>query len=182
MARCVANLDLVEYPLRYPHGKGRCRFVNRLGHRYGRLTVIQFVKAPPRKSALWLCACGCGNYGVFRGGNLISGNTLSCGCVHKERCTASATTHGMRHSPEYYVYCGARSRCTNPAADSWLYYGGRGIEFRFTSFEQFFAELGSRPSAMHSVDRKDTNGHYEPGNVRWATASEQAQNRRPRQK
>ena len=53
------------------------------------------------------------------------------------------------------------------------------VEFRFTSFEQWFEELGPRPEGM-SVDRIDPTGHYEPGNVRWATAAEQARNRNPR--
>jgi hypothetical protein len=57
------------------------------------------------------------------------------------------------------------------------YYGGRGIKFLFTSFEQFLAELGPRPSGM-SLDRIENDGNYEPGNVRWATRSEQVQNRR----
>ena len=53
------------------------------------------------------------------------------------------------------------------------------VEFRFLSFDEFFAELGPRPEG-HSVDRIDPLGHYEPGNVRWATVLEQAANRMPR--
>lgn len=53
------------------------------------------------------------------------------------------------------------------------------VEFRFDSFEQWFAELGPRPEGM-TVDRINPMGHYEPGNIRWATVSEQAQNRNPR--
>ena len=53
------------------------------------------------------------------------------------------------------------------------------IEFRFESFDQWFAELGPRPEGM-SVDRIDNNGHYEPGNVRWATHKQQCANRGPR--
>jgi len=76
----------------------------------------------------------------------------------------------------------AKHRCTNPNAPAWKNYGGRGIQFRFESFEKFFEEIGERPTSAHSLDRKDNDGHYEPGNVRWATKCEQNQNQRKRQK
>jgi hypothetical protein len=75
-------------------------------------------------------------------------------------------------------YYNARSRCTNPNFPNWENYGGRGIEFRFSSFEEFLGELGPRPEGK-TLDRINTNGHYEPGNVRWATPKEQQKNRRP---
>lgn len=65
---------------------------------------------------------------------------------------------------------------------AWNNYGGRGIAFCFESFEQFFAELGPKPGPGYSVDRIDNEGHYEPGNVRWATRSEQRANQRPRRR
>jgi len=81
--------------------------------------------------------------------------------------------------PEKALYLQARKRCRCPSRHPyWKNYGGRGIEFRFDSFEQFYSELGPRPSPLHSIDRIDVDAHYEPGNVRWATASEQATNRR----
>ena len=96
---------------------------------------------------------------------------------HSSRWTVTRT-HGMRKSPEYRSYAMARNRCKNPNADRWAEYGGRGIEFRFVGFEAFFAEVGPRPSLKHSVDRMDNNGHYEPGNVRWALHKDQCRNRR----
>jgi len=91
-----------------------------------------------------------------------------------------ALKHGMSFSPEYHAYQMAKYRCTNPESECWKDYGARGIRFRFTSFAQWFAELGLRPTQQHSVDRKDVNGHYAPGNVRWATRTEQELNKRPR--
>jgi hypothetical protein len=85
---------------------------------------------------------------------------------------------GAIFSPEYHAYTSAKGRCTFSGNKHWKHYGGRGIKFLFTSFEQFFAELGARPTEKHSVDRKDNNGNYEPGNVRWATQSEQTKNQR----
>jgi hypothetical protein len=74
----------------------------------------------------------------------------------------------------------AKYRCTNPKANGWKRYGGRGIKFLFTSFEQFFTELGPRPKGR-SLDRINNEGNYEPGNVRWATPKQQGQNRRKSQ-
>ena len=90
---------------------------------------------------------------------------------------AGKPRHGMSTTPEYRAYIGAKVRCTNPKNLVWKHYGGRGIRFKFTSFEQFFAELGYRPKGK-SLDRKNNNGHYELGNVKWSTKSEQDRNRR----
>jgi hypothetical protein len=93
------------------------------------------------------------------------------------RVKESQERRNFRVSPEREIYDSARQRCTNPNSQNWKNYGGRGIRFLFTSFEQFFAELGPRPAGM-SLDRKNNDGNYEPGNVRWATASEQRRNQR----
>lgn len=87
-------------------------------------------------------------------------------------------THGMRHSPEYTAYCDAKARCTNPNHKNWLSYGGRGIKFRFSSFKQFFAEVGKRPIAKYKLDRENNNKGYAPGNVRWVTSSVSRTNQR----
>jgi hypothetical protein len=82
--------------------------------------------------------------------------------------------HGTR---EYQKYAQAKSRCNCSTNARYKDYGGRGIEFRFTSFQEFFTELGICP-ADKSLDRIDNNGHYEKGNVRWATKDEQLATRR----
>jgi len=85
--------------------------------------------------------------------------------------------HGMSYTPEWSSYKNARNRCNNPNNKNYKYYGGRGIEFRFKDFNEFFNHIGSRPVGT-SLDRIKTEGHYETGNVKWSTPQQQVDNRR----
>lgn len=148
-----------------------------VGYRSGKLTVVSFSHRSKTGSSLYRCICDCGTEVIRQRGHLTNPNrrNQSCGCsVHR--------THGKSETPEFKAYNAAYQRCTNQNLRCYKNYGGRGIEFRFSSFEQWWAELGPRPSAKHSIDRIDNDGHYEPGNVRWATGSEQIRNQRPRKK
>lgn len=93
---------------------------------------------------------------------------------------AKLRTHGRYGTPEYRAWDAMKQRCTNPKANGYDGYGGRGItvcdRWRY-SFENFYADMGDRPSRDHSLDRIDNEGNYEPGNCRWATHSEQMKNR-----
>lgn len=92
--------------------------------------------------------------------------------------------HGMVYSPEYQTWQGMKKRCYNPKTVKYPSYGGRGItvcEQWKDSFETFFQDMGSRPSAQHSIERINNDGNYEPKNCRWALAKEQSRNTRRNQ-
>jgi hypothetical protein len=89
--------------------------------------------------------------------------------------------HGGCGTPEYIAYTTAKTLCTNPKNQRWAQYGGRGIEFRFSSFTSFLEHLGRRPAGK-VLDRPNREGHFEIGNVRWATRRQSARNRKPYRK
>lgn len=146
------------------------------GFRSGRLVGVAPHHQNARKQWFWLCQCDCGEEKVVFGPKLKDGRQKSCGCWRADH--PGGLIHGLAKTPEHRSYMYARTRCNNPNTKSYKYYGGRGIQFRFASFEEFLAELGPKPSPRHSVDRINNNGHYEKGNVRWATAAEQNANKR----
>jgi hypothetical protein len=145
------------------------------GRVFGRLVVVEYANRMRGKS-FWLCSCVCGSTCVVAVDQLRGSRTKSCGCFRGTHIPF--VIHGKARTVEYVAYQSAKQRCDYVKHPGYKNYGGRGIEFRFTSFEQWWAELGPRPTPQHSVDREDNDGHYEPGNVRWATKSEQNNNQR----
>lgn len=155
------------------------------GDKFGRLTALWFVE----KRAyipVWLFSCDCGGLKQIRIDAVLSGRARSCGCYHRNVVVSSLgkqnKTHGLSKTKIYYVWKSMRSRCSNPNREDYERYGGRGIrvcdEWE-TSFELFLEDMGECPIGM-SLDRINNEGHYEPGNCRWATKSEQVHNRRAR--
>lgn len=106
---------------------------------------------------------------------------MGCGCARAIE-NKRRTKHGLAGTPEYHAWTAMKSRCNDPNSQAYDRYGGRGIKVcqRWQeSFEAFVADVGKRPSADHSLDRYPNNdGNYEPGNVRWATRSQQQSNTR----
>jgi len=150
------------------------RTKDRTGERYHMLSVVSYAGKNKHGQPMWNCACDCGNTHVVSGNRLQTNTTKSCGCWKSE----IKRTHGKSGTKEYSAYLDAKDRCNNNNSQVYSYYGDRGIEFRFDSFEEFYAELGDAPEPTYSLDRIDNNGHYEAGNVRWASKSDQVKNRR----
>ena len=89
-------------------------------------------------------------------------------------------THGLSGTPEYQAWADMKHRCFNPNHKSYSDYGGRGISVydRWLNLDNFLADMGSRPTAKHSLDRIDNNADYSPENYKWSTKAEQVNNRR----
>jgi len=157
-------------------------FIDLSGQQFGRWAVLDRAPNNKLRKACWRVRCECGEERTVAGNNLRRGRTRSCGCLHVEVVAARLTTHGLAGTPEYQALKAARLRCTSPTSRPFADYGGRGIEYRLPqnlgeAVRLLVEAIGPRPEGM-TLDRIDNEGHYEIGNLRWATPSEQNRNRR----
>lgn len=156
------------------------------GKRFSRLLVTRRVKVEGANNAMWEAICDCGNITIGAAANF--GKTkFSCGCLRAEACVkvlqgnTYKQTHNMSNSTEYSSWTKLKLRCYSKNNPKYPLYGARGIsvcERWKNSFENFLADMGQKPSKRHSIERKNNDGNYEPGNCIWALPIVQGRNSR----
>lgn len=162
---------------------------DRSGEVVDRLLVLRAEKK--RGRIYWVCRCTCGHKkNLYVRADNLGKNCRSCGCLQVEKSREANTRHGHcaggRKSPEYNTYYSMIARCYNSHHVFFQDYGGRGITVcdRWRGpdgFKNFVTDMGPRPQPKRrfSLDRwPNVNGIYCKENCRWATAEEQANNKR----
>jgi hypothetical protein len=159
------------------------------GRQFGRLTACEQIPGSRSQKRKWRCICECGGETSVSTDKLVSGWTISCGCVQREKASARLKTHGgspyrktSEQSRLYRIWCGMRKRCRNPKDAAYPRYGGRGIDYceewgDFAAFRTWAESNGYSPTL--TIDRIDNDAGYCPENCQWIPLGEQSKNRRP---
>ena len=147
-----------------------------IGRTFNRLTVISFCGSNSKRCYVFECQCVCGQTCKVSGIDLRSGNTKSCGCLHSETAGKVFLTHGGTGTRLHCIWKDMIQRCGNDQNPAFPRYGGRGIrvcpEWRhdFPAFRDWALSHGYAENL--TIDRKDNDGNYEPGNCQWITREE----------
>ena len=153
-----------------------------IGKRFGRLVVLDLDHVREKnRNSWWKCRCDCGREVVVYRGSLTSGDSISCGCYHREHVRDFPKTHGMSSTPLYSTWSGMVQRCTNPNAKNYERYGGRGVTVcsewdDFKNFHDWAVTHGYEQGL--TIDRKDNDLGYSPDNCRWVDRITQQNNTR----
>jgi hypothetical protein len=143
----------------------------------GTTSKLTEIKRLPGPKSLYRCECGVEKV-IYRT-NVVQGLTRSCGCHRRKSSKVRFTIHGYAKSRTYISWLAMNSRVNNQNAVQFKHYGGRGVTVdpRWSKFENFLEDMGERPDDC-SLDRKDNDKAYSKENCRWATADQQANNKR----
>lgn len=152
------------------------------GLRFGRLIVLEEIGKHISKGGAEIrnfrCKCDCGKEIERCLKSLHGKSNKSCGCYMSD-FASKRLKHGMSKTSEFYIWAGMKPRCYNPTNKKYHLYGGKGVivcERWFNSFQNFYDDMGPKPSSKHSLDRINGDGNYDPSNCRWATPIEQGRN------
>ena len=149
------------------------------GTKFGRLTVVKELSGKHRR---YFCRCRCGEYVSVRGRCLAEGSTRSCGCLYRATRKSANLRHGKSpQGKKIAVYsCWTRQRgwCFNPKDHHWKYYGGKGVQFLFKTFPEFYLHVGDQPPGCWLM-RKDRDGNFEAGNLHWVERRSRAKKKSP---
>lgn len=172
-------------------------FIDLTNKKFNHLTVLSYAGKNLNNKTIWNCKCDCGNDAIVMAYYLRTGNTKTCGqssCeFYSEIKRNSQIDHGMTNTVEYQAWENIKKRCFNKNTINYGNWGGRGITMyaawihNFKEFNQYLEQLSETRFQFElrtgftgrqvTLDRIDVNKNYEPGNIRWASAETQAQNR-----
>ncbi len=152
---------------------------------FGRLIVLRR-GSRKAKNAYWECRCSCGKVKQIRNDILQNGSVRSCGCLARELRPITPLKHGhcrtIGETAEYRAYYMQRNACRNPRSKNARWYHDRGIQFLFSSFEQFLAVAGRKPGPDYWLTRIDHDKDVEPGNLTWRPIKRHRHKRRRKPK
>jgi len=154
--------------------------------RFGRLVVLKQQEKRSRWDIKCECLCDCGKFKLINSKCLRSGETKSCGCLHKEKVTKHGFSLNYKTDRFFSIYLGIKGRCNNPNIKCYKNYGGRGIknewdkfeDFKNDMYESYLKHINDFGTKQTTIDRINVNKNYNKENCRWATYKEQAINKR----
>jgi hypothetical protein len=149
------------------------------GMTFGNLVVLH--RAGHRgKFAAWMCRCTCGVERVVGGQHLRRGKIRSCNTNGHRWKIDRPITLPAEYPSEHQSWSSMHERCGNPNHKKYNVYGGRGITIceRWDDFKNFMLDMGRKPDPKFTIERRDVNGNYEPGNCCWIARKDQGRNRR----
>lgn len=147
------------------------------GQKFGRLVAVKPV-GKEKGHYVWECKCDCGEICVVPVHHLSNGHTKSCGCLRKEGERKPSYSHGLTRTRLYRIWCNIKTRCYNPNAENYNFYGGKGVtvcDEWLHDFQTFYdLAMTSGYADNLTIDRKDSDLNYCPENCEWITQSENA--------